>query len=77
MERVHLMSHKDRPSFAITILMSNGTRYVDEFHSAELKWDLATETRRIDAFLDGIAWLRERLDSIVQTVPSLEGQTSV
>lgn len=79
MERVHVIGHKDQPSFAprITVLMQDGTQYVDEFHGAELKWDLATETRRISALFDDIAWPRERLDSIVQTVSAMEDQTSV
>ena len=79
MERVHVVGHKDQPSFAprITVLMQDGTQYVDEFHGAELKWDLATETRRISALFDDISWPRERLDSIVQTVSALEDQTSV
>ena len=79
MERVQVLGHKDRPSFAprITILMQDGTRYVDEVHGAELKWDLSTETRRISALFDEIAWPRDRLDSIVQTVASLDGQTSI
>ena len=79
MERVHVIGHKDQPSFAprITVLMQDGIQYVDEFHGAELKWDLATETRRISALFDDIAWPRERLDSIVQTVSAMEDQTSV
>lgn len=79
MERVLVIGHKDRPSFAprITILMQDGTRYAGEFQGSELKWDLATETRRISALFDEIAWPRDQLESIVQKVASLEGQTSV
>ena len=61
----------------ITILMQDGTRHMDEFQGAELKWDLATETRRISDLFDDIDWPRKRLDSIVHMVAGLEGQTSV
>ena len=79
MPRIQVLGHKDRPSFAprITIVMQDGRRCVDEFHGDELKWDLATETRRISALFDDIPWPRQRLDSIVQTVCGLENHASV
>ena len=79
MQRIQVLGHKDRPSFSphITIVMQDGARYVDEFHGDELKWDLATETRRIGALFDDIPWPRHRLESIVQTVSGLENHASV
>ena len=79
MPRVQVLGHKDRPSFAprITIVMQDGARFVDEFNGDELKWGLATETRRISALFDDIHWPRQRLDSIVQTVCGLEDHASV
>ena len=79
MRRVQVLGHKDRPSFAprITIIMQDGARFVDEFNGDELKWDLATETRRISALFDDIPWPRQRLDAIVQTVSGLETRASV
>ena len=79
MPRIQVLGHKDRPSFAprITIVMQDGARYVDEFIGDELKWGLATETRRISALFDDIPWPRQRLDSIVQTVCGLENHASV
>ena len=79
MERVSVVGHKDRPSFAprITIVLKDGTQIVDEFHGGELKWDLATETRRISALFDDMDWPRERLDNIVQTVTGLECQARI
>ena len=79
MQRVQVLGHRDRTSFSprITVLMQDGARYVDEFYGSELKWDLATETRRISALFDEIAWPRGQLDSIAQTVAGLEDQASV
>ena len=79
MQRIQVLGHKDRPSFSprITIVMQDGARFVDEFNGDELKWGLATETRRISALFDDIPWPRHRLDSIVQTVSSLEQHPSV
>ena len=57
--------------------MQGGGRYVDEFNGEELKWDLATETRRISELFDDIPWPRQSLDAIVETVSGLEGHASV
>ncbi len=79
MQRVKVLGHKDRPSFSprITVVMQDGRRWADEFNGDELKWDLATETRRISALFDDIPWPRQRLDAIVQAVSGLEGHASV
>ena len=79
MPRVQVLGHKDRPSFSprITVVMQDGSRFVEEFHGDELKWGLATETRRISALFDDIPWPRQRLDGIVQTAASLEEHDSV
>ena len=79
MPRVKVVGHKDRPSFSprVTVVMQDGARYVDEFNGDELKWDLATETRRISALFDDIPWPRQLLDAIVQAVTSLEEHDSV
>ena len=79
MPRVQVLGHQGRPSFSprITVVMQDGARYVDEFNGDELKWDLATETRRISALFDDIPWPRQRLDGIVHTVASLEEHDSV
>ena len=78
-ERVQVVGHKDRSSFAprITVRMRNGTSYEDEFKGDELKWDLAEETRRISELFAGISWPADRLQSIVKSVASLEDQARV
>ena len=78
-QRVQVVGHKDRQAFSprITVIMQDGARYVDEFNGDELKWDMATETRRISALFDDIPWPRQRLDAIVQAVSSLEEHDSV
>ena len=74
MERIEIVGHKDRPAFAprITIRMRGGTTYQGEYRGDELEWDLATEVRRISALFQDMAWPRERLEAMVQTVSGLE-----
>ena len=57
--------------------MKDGSQFVDEFRGSELKWDLATESRRISALFNDLDWPRERLDNIVQTVTGLEDQSRI
>ena len=79
MGRVEVVGHEDRGSFAprITIVLQDGARYQGEFHGYELKWDLATETRRIRELFPGIGWPTDRLEAIVQSVASLENQPKI
>ena len=79
MQRVKVVGHKNRQAFSprITVVMQDGARYVDEFNGEELKWDLATETRRISDLFDDIPWPRQSLDAIVHTIASLEEHDSV
>jgi 2-methylcitrate dehydratase PrpD len=79
MERIEVVGHKDRPAFApcITIHLRDGTQYDDQFNGDELKWDLATETRRIGALFPELPWPEDQLQSIVQAVSGLEDQSRV
>ena len=79
MQRIQLVGHKDRASFAprITIAMRDGTRHEGEFQGDELKWDLATETRRIRELFAHIDWPTERLETIVQAVTEIETQSRI
>ena len=79
MARVEVVGQEDRGSFAprITIVLQDGSRFQDEFHGGELKWDLATETRRIRELFPGIGWPSDRLEAIVQSVASLENQPKI
>jgi len=79
LERVHVVGHQDRQAFAprITVRMRNGVTYQDEFRGHELEWNFATEVQRIITLFDTLAWPREQLDGIVQTVAHLEAETQV
>ncbi len=79
MQRVEVAGHKDRPAFAprITVRMRDGTRYENEFNGDKLKWDLATETRRISALFADLPFPKDQLDSVVQVVAGLEGESGV
>ena len=74
MRRVYVVGHKDRPAFAprITIEVAGGSAYQGEYHGDELKWDLATEVRRISALFPDMSWPADRLDALVDTVSVLE-----
>ena len=77
--RVRVVGQKDRGSFAprITVKMRGGSTYQDEYQGDELKWNLETETLRISALFDDMSWPREKLDGLVETVATLEGESSV
>jgi hypothetical protein len=79
MRQVEVVGQESRGSFAprITIALRDGTRYQDEFQGDELKWDLATETRRIRELFPNLGWPTERLEAIVQAVESLESQPKI
>jgi 2-methylcitrate dehydratase PrpD len=79
MERVEVIGHQDRASFAprITINMRGGTIYQGEFRGNELEWDLATESRRISDLFPNMAWSNERLERIVETVTRLDEEFQV
>jgi 2-methylcitrate dehydratase PrpD len=79
MQRIEVVGHKDRPAFAprITVRLRDGTQYDDQFNGDELKWDLATEIRRISALFSELPWPEDQLQSIVQAVSGLEDQSRV
>jgi hypothetical protein len=79
MERIEIVGHRNRPAFAprITIRLRDGTQHDDQFNGDELKWDLATEVRRISALFAELPWPEDHLQSIVQAVSSLEDQPRV
>ena len=79
MQRVKVVGEKDRASFAprISVVMRDGTQHGGEFGGDELKWDMATETKRIRELFGGLNWPIDRLESIVEGVASLEAQPSV
>ncbi len=74
MRRVYVVGHRDRPAFAprITIEVAGGNTYQGEYHGDELKWDLATEVRRISALFPDMSWPTDRLIALVDTVSLLE-----
>ena len=74
MQRVYVVGHRDRPAFAprITIEVAGGSTYQGEYHGDELKWDLATEVRRISALFPDMSWPADRLSALVDTVSLLE-----
>ena len=79
MQRVEVVGEKDRASFAprISVVMRDGTQHQGEFGGDELKWDMATETKRIRELFGGLNWPIDRLETIVEGVAGLEAQTSV
>ncbi len=79
MQRVKVVGEKDRGSFAprISVVMRDGKQHQGEFGGDELKWDMATETRRIRELFGGMSWPIDRLESIVDGVAGLEGQANV
>ena len=79
MKRVKVVGEKDRGSFAprISVVMQDGTEYQGEFGGDELKWDMATETKRISELFGDLGWPIERLESIVEGVAGLEAQPTV
>ncbi len=79
LSRTEVIGHQDRSAFAprITVRMKGGTTYQGEYQGRELEWDLATETRRIGALFDNVAWPAEKLNALVETVSRLEEEPNV
>ncbi len=57
--------------------MRDGTQHQGEFGGEELKWDFATETKRIRELFGDLNWPPDRLEAIVEGVGGLEQQPSV
>ena len=78
-QRVEVIGQKDWANFAprITIRTRSGDEFHDELTGNELKWDLATETKRISALFSDLPWPRSQLDSLVSTVAALDRDPSI
>ena len=79
MQRVHIVGHKEQASFApkITVIMRDGSQHRGEFQGDELKWDFATESRRISELFSNMDWPNDKLEAIVETVSDLENQAGL
>ena len=74
LKKVEVIGHRDRKAFAprISIQMVDGTAYQGECQGNEMEWGLDTETSRISEWFPDMAWPREQLQAIVETVSTLE-----
>jgi len=74
MHKVDVVGHKDRKPFAprIAVDMADGSIFQDQFTGKELKWDLATEVRRIVEIFPSLPAPLSQLEELVSTVTDLD-----
>jgi hypothetical protein len=79
MHQVRVIGSKERGFFSpkITVLMNDGSSYVDEYTGDEFKWDFEEDARRLQGSIPGLPISPERYEEFVDTVRRLDELNSV
>ncbi|MFC1917713.1 MmgE/PrpD family protein [Chloroflexota bacterium] len=79
MHQVRVVGSKERGFFSpkITVIMNDGSTFVDEYSGDEFKWDFEEDVRRLQGSIPGLPISRERYNEFVATIRNLEALTSV